>query len=127
MEVLEEAKDIILEEAKEIMTLAGCKKAFVVYELELEGIAEVRECNNKEESVELERKVENLLPTIEAKWKINYNEPIECPLDPSMNKYLEFRINKTIKPCNIQAEEYEQIENRIKPLLEKYKWKIIDN
>jgi len=114
-----------LKEAKEIMELAGCKKAFAVFKLGLGGIAEVRECNNKGESIELEKRVENLSSTIDAKLNIDLEKPIICPLDSSMNKYLELYKNRTIKPYNIPAEEYEQIKNKIKPLIEKYKWEII--
>ena len=34
----------VLEEAKEIMKIAGCEKAFAVYGSELDSIAEVRHC-----------------------------------------------------------------------------------
>jgi len=52
-------------------------------------------------------------------------KPIECPLNASMNKYLEFSLkNRNINPCNLSAEECERIEEEMKPLLEKYNWTI---
>ena len=115
----------VLEEAKEIMKKAGCEKAFAVYEMELNDIAEVRNCDENGESLELEKNLSELLPTIEQKLVFNPNKPIECPLNASMNKYLEFSLkNRNITPCNLSIEECEKIEVETKPLLEKYNWTI---
>ena len=56
-----------LEEAKEIMKKAGCGKAFAVYDLELNEIAEVRDCNENGESLEISKDISDLSPTIEKK------------------------------------------------------------
>ena len=115
----------VLEEAKEIMKKAGCEKAFAVYGMELNDIAEVRECNENGESLELEKDISQLVPTIEQKLVFNPEKPIECPLNESMNKYLEFSLkNRNITPCNLSEKEYERIEEETRPLLEKYNWTI---
>ncbi len=115
----------VLEEAKEIMKKAGCKKAFAVYGMELNEIAEVRNCDENGESLELEKDINDLVPTIEKKLVFDPEKPIECPLDSSMNKYLEFSLkNRNITPCNLEKAECERIENEMKPLLEKYSWTI---
>ena len=115
----------VLEEAKEIMKKAGCGKAFAVYELELNNLAEVKECDEKGECIELEKDVSDLVPTIERKLVFDPERPIECPLNSSMDKYLEFSLkNKSIKPCNITDEECVRIEEKINPLLDKYNWSI---
>ena len=57
----------VLEEAKEIMKKAGCKKAFAVYGMELNEIAEVRNCDENGESLELEKDINDLVPTIDKK------------------------------------------------------------
>jgi len=115
----------VLEEAKEIMKKAGCKKAFAVYELELNDIAEVKDCDENGESLELEKDISGLLPTIKQKLVFDPEKPIECPLNASMDKYLEFFLkNRNITPCNLSAEECERIEEEMKPLLEKYNWTI---
>ena len=57
-----------LEEAKEIMKKIGCEKAFAVYGLELENIAEVRSCNEKGEAIELEGDISKLEPIIEKNY-----------------------------------------------------------
>ena len=46
-----------LEEAKELMRIAGCGKAFAVYEMELSNIAEVRTCDENGESLEIEKNI----------------------------------------------------------------------
>ena len=52
-------------------------------------------------------------------------KPIECPLNSSMNKYLEFLLsNRNIVPCNLSDDEYKQIEERLDPLLKQYNWTI---
>jgi hypothetical protein len=115
-----------LEEAKEIMKKIGCEKAFAVYGLELENIAEVRGCNEKGEVIELEKDIQKLAPIIEKKLVLDQEKPIECPLNSSMGKYLEFSlINRKITPCNIDNYEAGRIEKIINPLLEKYKWSIL--
>ena len=115
----------VLEEAKELMKLAGCEKAFAVYELELNDIAEVRNCDENGESLELEKNISELVPTIEQRLVFDPEKPIECPLNASMNKYLEFSLkNRNITPCNLSTEECERIEAEMKPLLEKYNWTI---
>jgi hypothetical protein len=115
----------VLEEAKEIMKKAGCEKAFAVYGMELEDIAEVRECNEKGEAIELEKDISKLIPIIERKLILDQEKPIECPINSSMDKYLEFSLkNKTITPCNVVDMECKKIEEMIKPLLNKYKWSI---
>jgi hypothetical protein len=115
----------VLEEAKEIMKKAGCKKAFAVYEMELNDIAEVRSCDENGESIELEKSISELQPTIEQKLVFDPEKPIECPLTTSMNKYLEFSLkNRNITPCNLSTEEREKIEDKTRSLLEKYNWAI---
>ncbi|UCH72093.1 MAG: hypothetical protein JSW62_00660 [Thermoplasmatales archaeon] len=115
----------ILDEAKEIMEKAGCEKAFAVYELELCDIAEVKNCSKNAESIEIEKKINNLTSTIKRELVLNIEEPIECPLDSSLSKYLEFSLkNKSIAPYNINNEEYKKIEEKINPLLKKYNWSI---
>lgn len=114
-----------LEEAKEIMEKAGCGKAFAVYSLELSKIAEVRNCNNKGEEIELESNVDNLVSIIEKKLILDLGKPIEYPLNSSMDKYLEFSLKKrSISLCNLDSFEIERIERVINPLLEKYNWSI---
>lgn len=114
-----------LDEAKDIMKKIGCEKAFAVYELELNDIAEVRECNKNGESLEIEKKVNELVPTIEQKLVFDPQKPIECPLNKSMNKYLEFSlINRNINPYNLSSKECKKIEEEMRPLLEKYNWTI---
>jgi len=115
----------VLEEAKEIMKKAGCGKAFAVYELKLNDITKVKDCDENGESLEIEKDISELLPTIEQKLVFDPEKPIECPLNASMNKYLEFSLkNRNITPCNLSAEECERIEEEMKPLLEKHNWTI---
>jgi len=114
-----------LEEAKEIMKKIGCEKAFAVYGLELENIAEVRGCNEKGEAIELEKDIQNLTPIIERKLVLDSEKPIQCPINSSMSKYLEFSIkNRKITSYNIDIYEACRIEEIINPLLEKYNWTI---
>jgi len=118
----------VLDEAKEIMKKAGCEKAFAVYELELNDIAEVKDCDENGESLELEKNISELAPTIEQKLVFDPEKPIECPLNASMNKYLEFSLkNRNITPYNISGEECKRIGEKISPLLEKYNWTIKKN
>ena len=115
----------VLDESKEIMKKAGCKKAFAVYGLELNDIAEVKNCDENGESLELEKDISELVPTIEQKLVFNPEKPIECPLNSSMNKYLEFSLkSRSITPCNLSSEECKRIEEETRPLLEKYNWTI---
>lgn len=115
----------VLEEAKEIMRKAGCEKAFAVYGLELDSLAEVKECDENGECIELEKNISELQPTIERKLIFDPEKPIECPLDSSMNKYLEFSLkNKIVTPCNVTDEEWKIIEEKINPVLQKYNWSI---
>ena len=115
----------VLDEAKEIMKKAGCKKAFAVYGLDLNDIAEVKDCDENGESLELEKDINELVPTIEQKLVFNPEKPIECPINSSMNNYLEFSLkNRSITPFNLNAEECKKIEEEMKPLLEKYNWTI---
>ena len=115
----------ILEEAKEIMEKIGCNKVFAVYSLELDNIAEVKSCNEKGENIELEGDISKLEPIIEKKLFLDQEKPIQCPLNSSMSKYLEFSLkNKNIIPYNVGDMEYEKIEEMIKPLLNKYQWSI---
>jgi len=115
----------VLEEAKEIMKKAGCEKAFAVYDLELFAIAEVRDCNKNGESLEIEKKISDLSETIEKKLTFNKDRPIECPLDDSMNQYLEFSLKeRIITRCNLNIEESNKIEQEVNPLLKKYNWRI---
>ena len=114
-----------LEEAKEIMEELGCEKAFAVYGIELEKIAEVRSCNEKGEAIELESDVWNLVSTIEKKLVLDQEKPIEFPLNSSMNKYLEFYLkDRSISLCNIDSFECDRIEKMVFSLLEKYNWTI---
>ena len=115
----------VLEEAKEIMKKSGCEKAFAVYELELCDIAEVKNCSKNEESIEVEKEICELTPTMKRELVLKKEEPIECPLDPSLSKYLEFSLkNRTVTPYNISTEERKSIEDKINPLLTKYNWSI---
>jgi hypothetical protein len=115
-----------LEEAKEIMEKIGCDKAFAVYGLKLENIAEVKGCNeNGEEIIELENDIHNLTPIIEKKLVLDQDKPIQCPINLSMSKYLEFSLkSRKIKPYNIDNYEAVRIEEIINPLLKKYSWTI---
>ena len=107
------------------MEKIGCTKAFAVYGLELENIAEVRSCNEKGEAIELEKDIHKLAPIIERKLVLDQEKPIECPLNSSMSKYLEFSlINRNITPCNIDNIEVGRIEKILNPLLDKYNWTI---
>jgi hypothetical protein len=113
----------VLEEAKEIMKIAGCEKAFAVYGSKLDSIAEVRHCSEEGESIELEKDISRLEPIIERKLVLDQEKPIECPLTSSMNKYLEFSLkNRSITPCNLNVEECIKIEEKINPLLKNYCW-----
>ena len=112
-----------LEEAKEIMDAAGCIKAFPIYDLKLTNIAEVKSCHENGESIELEKDVNKLTTVFSQEMVINREKSIACPIDRSFNKYLEFSLkNRLITPCNLNVIEYEQIENKIGSLLEKYNW-----
>ncbi len=115
----------VLEEAKEIMKKAGCEKAFAVYEMKLNDIAVVKDCNENGESLEIKKNISELVPTIEQKLVFDPEKPIECPLNKSMNKYLEFSLkNRNITPCNLSIEECKSIEEEMRPLLKKYNWTI---
>ena len=114
-----------LEEAKEIMQAAGCIKAFPVYDLRLMDIAEIKGCHKNGESIELEKEIGKLVPNFSQEMVINTEKPIACPIDESLNKYLEFNLeNRLITPCNLNANEHVQIETKINSLLEKYSWSI---
>lgn len=114
-----------LEEAKEIMEAAGCIKAFPVYDLKLTNIAEVKSCHENGESIELEKDINKLVPTFSQEMVLSIEKPIACPIDESLNKYLEFTLkNRLIAPCNLSDVEYEQIESKIESLLVKYSWSI---
>lgn len=116
----------VLDEAKEIMEKIGCKKAFAIYGLELNDIAEVRSCNEKGESIELIKDINDLVPTIEKKLTLNPEKPIECPFGSSLSRYLEFSLkDRTITPYDISNKECKKIEDEIRPILEKYNWEII--
>jgi len=115
----------VLEEAKEIMEKIGCEKAFAVYGMEIDNIAEVRGCNEKGEAIELERDVSKLVSIMERKLVLDPEKPIECPINSSMDKYLEFSLKyRKINPCNIDSVECERIEDKISSLLDKYNWTI---
>ena len=115
----------VLDEAKEIMKKAGCGKAFAVYKLELCDIAEVKNCSKNEESIEIEKEISKLVSSMKREIVLDRDEPIECPLDPSLSKYLEFSLkDKSITPYNLSSEECERIEQELRPLLEKYHWSI---
>jgi len=112
-----------LEEAKEIMQAAGCIKAFPVYDLRLTDIAEVKSCHENGESIELEKDITKLVSVFSQEMVINAEKPIACPINQSLNKYLEFYLkNRFIIPCNLNINEYEKIESKINFLLEKYNW-----
>ena len=112
-----------LEEAKKIMQAAGCIKAFPIYDLRIENIAEIKGCHEKGESLELIRDIHKLVPAYSQDMIINIEKPIACPIDPSFNKYLEFSLkNKSINTCNLNTTEYNQIEGKITFLLNKYNW-----
>jgi hypothetical protein len=115
----------VLEEAKEIMKKAGCDKAFAVYDLEINDIAEVRECTENGESLEIQKNIGDLSPSIEKRLIFNQEKPIECPLNDSMNQYLEFSLkNRSITPFNLDPKVSKKIEEDIDPLLKKYNWTI---
>ena len=115
----------VLEEAKEIMKIAGCEKAFAVYGLKLNGIAGIKDCDENGELIELEKGISELVPTIEQKLVFDPEKPIECPLNGSMDKYLEFSLkNRNITPCNLSDKECKRIEDKINPLLERFEWSI---
>jgi hypothetical protein len=115
----------VLDEAKEIMKKAGCEKAFAVYDLEINDIAEVRDCNENGESLEIQKNISELCPTIERKLVFNPEKPIECPLNDSMDQYLEFSLkNRSITQYNLDANLSKKIEEDINPLLKKYNWSI---
>jgi hypothetical protein len=62
---------------------------------------------------------------MERKLVLDQEKPIECPLNSSMNKYLEFSLKKrNIIPCNLSNEDCKKIEGKISPLLDKYNWTI---
>jgi hypothetical protein len=112
-----------LDEAKEIMQAAGCIKAFPVYDIQLADIAEIKNCHENGESIELEKDVSKLVSNFTQELKINKEKPITCPIYHSLNKYLEFSLNnKQITTCNLNVYEFKLIEIKIHPLLEKYNW-----
>jgi len=114
-----------LEEAKEIMKKAGCEKAFAVYDLEINDIAEVRDCNENGESLEISKDISELSHTIEKKLVFNPEKPIECPLNDSMDQYLEFSLkDRSINLCNLNSDLSKKIEENINPLIKKYNWSI---
>ena len=114
-----------LEEAKEIMLAAGCNKAFSVYDIELKNIAKVESCYENGGSIELEKDINRLVTSFSQEMVLNSDKPIVCPIDNSLNKYLEFSIkNRIISLCNLNIVEHEQIESKINFLLEKYNWVI---
>ena len=105
------------------MQAAGFIKAFPVYDLELNNIAEVKSYHENGESIELEKDINKLVPAFSQEIVINTEKPITCPVDKSLNKYLEFYLkNRIINPCNLNISEYEQVESKINSLLEKYNW-----
>lgn len=113
------------EEAKDIMKKIGCEKAYAVYNMKLNNIAEVKEYNESSECLELEKKVDELTPTLHEKLILNPEKPIICPFNSSMDKYFEFSLRKReITYCNINNVEYESIYKMIKSILEKYNWSI---
>ena len=115
----------ILEEAKKIMNEAGCKKAFAIYKMDLCGLAEVRSCNEKGESIEIEKSINDLVPIIQQKLEFDLEKPIECPLNSSMHKYLEFILkSKTIIPRNLDDKEFYGLKEKLNSLLTQYNWTI---
>ena len=67
------------------------------------------------------------LPGIDGRVAIKSGteKPIECPLNGSMDKYLEFSLkNRNITPCNLSGKECKRIEDKINPLLERFEWSI---
>ena len=114
-----------LEEAKEIMQAAGCIKAFPVYDIELNNLAEVKSCHENGESIELEKDINKLVPSFSQELVLNAEKPIACPIDESLNKYLEFFLKiRLITPCNLNDTECDQIENNVSRLIKKYNWVI---
>ncbi len=115
----------VLEEAKEIMNKIGCEKAFAVYDMKLDNIAEVKNCDENGECLEIEKEVGELVPNFYEKLIFNPEKPIVCPFNSSMDKYLEFSIkNRELTYCNFNSVECENIQNKIKPILGKYNWSI---
>lgn len=116
-----------LDEAKEIMQAAGCIKAFPIYDIGITDIAEIKSCHENGESIELEKDINKLVPTFLQELKLNKEKPITCPIDQTLNKYLEFFLkNKIITSCNLKISEFENIKSKINSLLEKYNWNIKD-
>jgi hypothetical protein len=114
-----------LEEAKEIMQAAGCIKAFPVYDIKLHNIAEIKSCHENGGSIELEKDINNLVSIFSQEMMLNPEKPIVCPIDGSLNRYLEFSLkNKLITTYNLKDTEYKQIENNISQLIKKYNWAI---
>ena len=112
-----------LEEAKEIMQAAGCIHSFPVYDLFLHGIAEIKQCHDNGESIELSKDIQSLVPSFSQKLVINAEQPITCPLDSSYCKYLEFSLqNRQINAYNLNNNELEEIKEKIISLLTKYNW-----
>jgi hypothetical protein len=112
-----------LEEAKEIMQAAGCIHSFPIYDLDLHGIAEIKQCHDNGESIELSKDIQSLVPSFSQTMVINAEKPITCPLDSSYSKYLEFLLqNKQINAYNLNSNELEEIKIKIISLLTKYNW-----
>jgi len=112
-----------LEEAKEIMNKIGCEKAFVVYDMKLNNIAEVKDCDENGECLEIEKKVGELVPNFYENFIFNPEKPIVCPFNSSMDKYFEFSLkNREMTYCNFNEVEYENIHKKINYLLIKYNW-----
>ena len=71
----------------------------------------------------MKRTINHLDPAIVKVLEIDQEKPIECPLNSSMDKYLEFSLkNKSITPYSLDNTERERIKQAINPLLKKYHW-----
>jgi hypothetical protein len=113
----------VLNEAKEIMEKAGCTNVYATYNLNISEIAEFKNCNKNCEFIEAKRTINHLDPAIVKVLEIDREKPIECPLNSSMDKYLEFSLkNKSITTYSLGKKECERIKQEISPLLEKYHW-----
>ena len=94
--------------------------------LELNDISDVKDCDVYWWSLELEKNINELVPTIE--WRLVFDlkkKSIGCPLNGSMDKYLKFSPgNRIITPCNLRDKECKRIEDNVNPFLIRLKWSI---
>jgi hypothetical protein len=115
----------ILDEAREIMDEAGCKNAYAIYKLKINEIIDVKEFNKNYGNIELKRTINQLNPAIVRILELDIEKEIECPLNSSPDKYLEFSLeNRSIKTHNLRDNEIDDLKKRINYLLEEYQWEL---